>query len=81
MVKHGVEVVDVWVDHAVYSNLTGELNIKTQADIDAFLEKRTPLLLTLTEGHHFHTLVAPTQEQLDAALIELQEHGYIAKVS
>lgn len=57
LVSLGVTVLDVRVDHPLYGELNGSLNIHTTDDIDAFLLKDSPLLSTLTQGLHLHNLV------------------------
>lgn len=81
IIKHNVEVRNVWVDHPFYKEINGVLKIKTKEDIDIFLSKDSPLLLSLTGGKHFHTLVSDCQENIDAAIIELKSHGFIEEVS
>lgn len=81
LVKHRVEVVDVWIDHPVYQNIQGNLNIRTREDIDQFLAKRSPLLLSLTDGVHFHTVLCEDESDFNNALAELQLNGIITKVS
>ncbi|CAM3714770.1 transcription repressor NadR [Erysipelothrix urinaevulpis] len=58
-VKHNVLVESVTVEHPVYGELTGQLNIKNHEDIDDFLSLEAELLSTLTDGVHIHTIYYP----------------------
>lgn len=60
-VKHGVIVESVTVEHPVYGEITGQLNIKTKEDIDDFLKLKPELLSTLTHGVHIHKIICPDE--------------------
>ncbi|OJG38611.1 transcriptional regulator [Enterococcus dispar] len=68
IVENGGEIVDVIVDHDIYGELTGNLQIKTIEDIEAFMEKyrssNASLLLELTNGIHLHTIAYENDETL-----------------
>lgn len=60
IVTNGGEIVDVIVEHPLYGELTGNLHISTQKDIDRFMKKyqksNATLLSILTGGIHLHTI-------------------------
>lgn len=60
LVDAQVIVLDVTVEHPVYGEITGRLDIQTHEDVDAFLKaiqsSNVKLLSTLTDGVHLHTL-------------------------
>lgn len=56
-VSLGVTVVNVMVEHPLYGELVGNLNIKTADDIDDFLKLQGSLLSSLTNGIHLHTII------------------------
>lgn len=78
MVDNGCTVVDVVVEHPIYGQLTGPLQISSRYDVHQFVERLeteggSPLS-ALTGGIHLHTLRCPdeaafvrTCEQLKAA--------------
>ncbi|WP_314067825.1 transcription repressor NadR [uncultured Vagococcus sp.] len=74
----GGVVADVSVDHPIYGELTGNLDIRTAEDVTAFIERITAnnarLLLNLTGGIHLHTLVCHDQPHF----IEIKEALAIA---
>lgn len=57
LINNGVQVVNVMVEHPIYGELVGNLNIKTQQDVENFTSKEGYLLSTLTDGIHLHTIV------------------------
>ncbi|QHI71859.1 transcription repressor NadR [Aminipila terrae] len=58
IVDFGAEVIDVTIEHSLYGQLSGRLNLNSRYDIDLFLEKisnNSDLPLScLTEGVHLH---------------------------
>jgi len=66
MVDNGCVVIDVIVDHSVYGQLEGQLNLANRHDVLQFVElvkqKGAKPLSDLTDGIHLHTLRCPSQE-------------------
>jgi transcriptional regulator of NAD metabolism len=69
VVDNGGEVLDVIVEHPVYGQLTGQLNISSRYDVDMFLRKgeegEAALLCDLTGGIHLHTISCRDQQAAD----------------
>lgn len=82
IVNLGGKLLDVAVEHPVYGELTGALNIYNQEDADQFNEKilagEASLLSELTKGVHIHTISADTIEILEMIEEKLNEKGYLA---
>ncbi len=80
-VDNGCRVVDVTVEHPVYGQLTGLLNIANRYDIKCFLQKvaqsEAHSLCELTDGIHLHTIEYPEEETLQRTLQELRESGIL----
>ncbi len=83
IVDLGGTVVDVTVEHPLYGELTGNLQIKTRADVRQFLAKLGELeaepLLVLTGGYHLHTVEAPDGETMDKIRAGLRRGGFLAE--
>jgi len=81
MVKCGVEVIDVIVEHPVYGQLTGQLSICTPEDVESFMQTieqtQAGLLSSLTDGVHLHTVRASHFEQLSELEKRLGEEGFL----
>lgn len=81
----GGKILDVAIEHPVYGEITGALNIFDQADADMFNQKvenkETSLLSELTEGVHIHTIAAVSLKDLDLIEEALKEKGYLYKTS
>ena len=78
MVDQGCTVLDVTVEHPVYGQLTGPLQLSNRHEVAEFLRRCSQSdarpLSDLTEGIHLHTLSCPDQgafQRVRAALADL----------
>ena len=79
MVDQGCTVLDVIVEHPVYGQLTGPLQLSSRYDVAQFIARCTQAdarpLSDLTEGIHLHTLSCPSEDaflRVQAALREME---------
>ena len=80
IVDLGGTVIDVSIDHAVYGELTGRLELSSRYDVDLFLqriaeEKDALPISILTDGFHLHHIGcrdAETFERIRAKLVALK---------
>ena len=84
IVDCGGKVEDVFVYHKVYGVLRADMNIKSRRDIKNYLEEissgKSSLLKNVTSGYHYHTILADSEDILDAIQDELQQKGFLAKL-
>ena len=81
MVDHGCIVLDVIVEHPIYGQLTGPLQLSNRYDVQQFISRCTeaearPLSL-LTEGIHLHTLSCPSEAVFQRVQQALRELGVL----
>lgn len=80
-VDQGCAVLDVVVDHPIYGQLTGQLQLKSRYDVDQFCEKcaqeSAHVLSELTDGIHLHTLECPTVAAYERVCEKLKERGFL----
>ncbi len=79
IVDNGCTVLDVIVEHPVYGQLTGGLDLSSRYDVRQFIrlaQTAQPLSL-LTEGVHLHTLLCPGQEAFLRVREELADAGFL----
>jgi uncharacterized protein len=83
LVDHGVRVLDVVVEHALYGELRGSLTIESRADVQDFLRRwrqtKANLLSSLTRGVHLHTVEARRPKNIAQAKARLQEAGILLR--
>ena len=83
MVDNGCQVQDVVVEHPVYDQLTGQLQLSSRYDVQEFLHKVAQSdarpLSDLTAGVHLHTLRCPDEQAFRRVLEQLDEAGFLWK--
>ena len=80
-VDHGCTVLNVIVEHPLYGQLTGQLQLSSRYDVEQFLrlssQSGAPPLSLLTEGIHLHTLLCPDRESYLRVCRALREAGIL----
>ena len=81
IVDNGCTVIDVIVDHPIYGQLTGQLQISSRYDVEQFLARvqahdAAPLSM-LTGGIHLHTLRCPDAAACERACAALKAAGLL----
>ena len=77
------KVSDVIVEHYIYGQITVDLIINSRKDVTDFLARLTSPdnhdrpLNELTNGVHYHTVAANSEEDLDIIEEELKKRGYL----
>lgn len=81
IVDNNGKVLDVVVEHDIYGQITVDLIICSRRDVKEFVEKinnnKTKPLKELTDGVHYHTVEADSEEDLDVIEMELKKKGYL----
>ena len=74
-------VVNVIVEHELYGEITGHLNLAERKDVDAFMKKikssEVKLLSELTMGIHLHTIACRSKNHFDQVCQALKSRGYL----
>ena len=77
MVDHGCTVQDVTVEHPIYGQLTGALQLSSRYDVQQFIQRNQKAdarpLSDLTEGIHLHTLICPNEAAFNRVCTALRE--------
>ena len=81
LVDNGCTVLYVIVEHPVYGQLTGQLQISSRYDVEQFLVRihdsdAAPLSM-LTGGLHLHTLCCPNEDAYTRACAALKAAGLL----
>ena len=81
VVDNGGAVLDVTVEHPVYGQISGQLQLFSRYDVDQFIHKlhtsNAPPLCALTNGVHLHTIQYSHEEDFARVLAQLREHGLL----
>lgn len=80
-VDNGCIVEDVIVEHHIYGQLIGQLQLASRYDVGQFLDRlengRATVLSSLTDGIHLHTLRCPDEAAFDRTCQALKEVGIL----
>lgn len=80
-VDHGCKVVDVIVEHPVYGELRGVLDLSSRYEVGQFVKRVTEesahALSELTDGIHLHTIECPSEEVFTRVKNALKEAGLL----
>lgn len=82
IVDYGGYVVNVIVEHPIYGQISGPLDIASRHDVDLFIASLNTAaeakpLSTLTGGVHFHKIGCRSQENFQLIKKALDEKGYL----
>ena len=81
IVDQGCTVQDVIVEHPVYGQLTGSLQLSNRYDVSQFVHRCSSFaahpLSNLTEGIHLHTLLCPDEAAFQRVKKLLHEMGML----
>ncbi|MCQ2450215.1 MAG: transcription repressor NadR [Clostridia bacterium] len=81
VVDNGGKLLNVMVEHPIYGQLVGTLNIASRYDAQEFMENvrksKAGQLCDLTNGVHYHTISCPNPETYDRIVRALSEKGIL----
>lgn len=81
IVDQGGIVKDVFVNHKVYGRIQATMNIRSRRDVMEFMKDihsgKSSLLKKVTSDYHYHTVLAESEEILNAIEQELNHLGYL----
>lgn len=81
IVDHGGGILDVIVEHPVYGQISGQLQIFSRSEAENFVNKihkhQAPPLSALTDGVHLHTITCPNEAIYERILCDLGEKGIL----
>lgn len=84
MVDNGCTVLDVTVEHPVYGELTGALQLSSRYDVGQFVKKlysgEIQPLSVLTAGVHLHRLSCPDKACYERTCDALREAGLLLEL-
>ena len=81
IVDQGCAVLDVIVEHPIYGQITGVLDLRSRYDVSRFIlkcrEADARPLSELTEGIHLHSVSCPNEEAFERVCRELGRLGVL----
>lgn len=81
IVDLGGKIIDVIIEHPVYGELRGSLQISSRLDLEEFMaslrKTKAEPLSTLTDGVHLHTIETGDEEAFKRIKKALKDKGYL----
>lgn len=82
IVDLGGTVENVMVNHRAYGRMEAPLGVRSRRDAQRFIDEMasgvSSLLMTITDGYHFHLVSADSPEVLDEVEAALRGLGFLA---
>ena len=74
----------MFVYHKVYGVIKADLNLHSRRDIKDYMAEigngKSNLLMNVTSGYHYHTVIAPDEDTLDIIQEKLDRLGFLARL-
>lgn len=81
IVDHGASVLNIIIEHDVYGEITGNLNLSSRKDVDMFMQKvdssEVKLLSELTSGIHLHTISCASKKHFNEVYNAVKSMGFL----
>ncbi|MGN1104781.1 MAG: 3H domain-containing protein [Candidatus Coproplasma sp.] len=82
--SHGGRVEDIFVNHRVYGKIAAKLELSTLRHAEELYRSlasgASKPLMSVTDGYHYHTVTADSEEQLDRIGRALKEAGFLIEI-
>jgi transcriptional regulator of NAD metabolism len=81
IVENGGKVLDITVEHPIYGELTGNLGLENQIDIEIFMAKikNSKPLAIINDGLHLHRIEIDSEESFVNIKQKLDDLGILVK--
>lgn len=84
IIREGGRVEDVFVNHRVYGRISARLDLNTRTHVEelyrSLVSGASKPLMSVTDGYHYHTVAADSEEALDRIEALLRERGFLIEV-
>ncbi|MCD8201867.1 MAG: transcription repressor NadR [Clostridia bacterium] len=84
VIGRGGCIQDVYVNHRVYGKITARLELKTKTDAEELYRSlrsgASKPLMSVTDGYHYHTVLAESEDVLDGIEAALRDAGYLIEI-
>lgn len=84
IISNGGKVEDVFVNHRVYGKISAKLGLSTARHAEELYRSlasgASKPLMSVTDGYHYHTVTADSEEQLDAIRDALKAAGFLIEI-
>lgn len=80
----GGRIDDVFVNHRIYGRICSRLDMHNKMHVEelyrSLVSGASKPLMSVTDGYHYHTVSAESEEILDAIEAKLRERGFLIEI-
>lgn len=80
----GGRIEDIFVNHRVYGRITARLGHSSRMHVEelyrSLVSGASKPLMSVTDGYHYHTVTADSEETLDGIEARLRERGFLIEI-
>ncbi len=84
VIESGGRIEDVYVNHRVYGRISAKLDLYNRTNVEelyrSLVSGASKPLMSVTDGYHYHTITAETEEVLDGIERTLRERGFLIEI-
>ena len=84
IISLGGRIENISVNHRIYGKISAALNLATMTDVEelhrSLVSGASKPLMSVTDGYHYHTVSADSEEVLDEIENRLREKGYLIEI-
>ncbi len=84
IIEAGGRMEDVFVNHRLYGRISARLDIRNRMHVEelyrSLVSGASKPLMSVTDGYHYHTVSADSEEVLDGIEKKLRERGFLIEI-
>lgn len=84
IIEAGGRVEDIFVNHRVYGRISARLDLQNRTHVEelyrSLVSGASKPLMSVTDGYHYHTVSAETEQQLDEIEKILRANKYLIEI-
>lgn len=84
IISLGGRVEDIFVNHRVYGRISARLDLNNKLHVEelyrSLVSGASKPLMSVTDGYHYHTVSADSEQTLDKIEHALREKGYLIEI-
>lgn len=84
IISLGGRVENIFVNHRIYGKISAALNLVTMTDAEelhrSLVSGASKPLMSVTDGYHYHTISADSEQMLDEIENKLRQKGYLIEI-
>ena len=84
IIELGGKIEDIFVNHRVYGRISARLDLYNRTHVEelyrSLVSGASKPLMSVTDGYHYHTVSAASEEVLDEIETKLREKGFLIEI-